>query len=108
MNAHRPMESTRRRDSETEHKQHRLVALLLQLRRECMLADRDAAEAREDRDVLLAVDLERHRRPAETNNPSLLPVLLPTRRHVCVHTPPATFEGDSQKTKRTPPHHTHL
>src|SRR5437667_11882108 len=47
---------------EPEHEQHGLVALLLELRNELMLAARDRAQAREDRDVLLAVDLERHRR----------------------------------------------
>src|SRR5262249_39806548 len=44
-----------------EHEQHRLVALLLQLRDERVLAERDTAQARKDRDVLLAADLEGHR-----------------------------------------------
>src|SRR5262245_59493464 len=70
---------TRRRASEPEHKQHRLVALLLQLRRERMLADRDAAQAREDRDILLAIDLEGHRRCIEANADIDLPELLQGR-----------------------------
>src|SRR5262245_17378861 len=50
---------------EPEHEQHGLVALLLELGNELMLAARDRAQARQDRDVLLAVDLERHRRRVE-------------------------------------------
>src|SRR5262245_35476199 len=65
--------------SEPEHKQHRLVALLLQFRRERVLANRDAAQAGEDRDILLAVDLEGHRRRVEADADIDLPDLLQRR-----------------------------
>src|SRR5262245_66517409 len=62
-----------------EHEQYGLVALLLELGNEQMLAAGDRAQPREDRDVLLAVDLERHRRRIEAGADVDLPELLHRR-----------------------------
>ena len=62
--------------SQPEHEQHGLVALLFQLRREHVLAERDAAQARQDRHILLAAGLERHRRRVEAGADIDLPQLL--------------------------------
>src|SRR5262245_2942336 len=62
--------------SQPEHEQHGLVALLLELGDELVLAARDRAQPRQDRDVLLAVDLERHRRRVEAGADVDLPELL--------------------------------
>src|SRR3979411_994547 len=60
-----------------EHEQHGLVAHFPQLRRVRMPALGDWAEPRQDRDILLAVDLERHRRRVE----AAADVDLPQRLH---------------------------
>src|SRR5262245_65562321 len=64
------------RHSEREHEQHRLVALLAQLRRELVPPARDRAPPGEHRDILLAVDLERHRPRVEADPDIALPQLL--------------------------------
>src|SRR5450432_2277975 len=46
--------------SQPEHEQHGLVALFPELGRKSKLPDGDRAQASQDRDILLAVDLERH------------------------------------------------
>src|SRR5258707_12870256 len=51
--------------SQPEHEQHGLVALFLELRAVGVLADRDSAQAGEDREILLAPDLEGHGRRVE-------------------------------------------
>src|SRR3982074_1953340 len=61
---------------QSKHEQHGLIALFLELGNELMLAARDRAQAGEDRDVLLAVDLERHRRRVEAGADIDLPQLL--------------------------------
>src|SRR5260370_41788979 len=62
--------------SQPEHEQHGLVAHLPDLRRLRQLGPGRPARARQDRDVLLAVDLEAHRRRAEAGADVDLPELL--------------------------------
>src|SRR5258708_17781287 len=63
------------RYSQPEHVEHQRVALLLELRRVHEPRARDRAWPRHDRAILLAVDLERHRRrgkaPAHLDLPTL-------------------------------------
>src|SRR5215813_11691115 len=56
---------TKLRLLESEHEQHGLVTLLLQLWREHVLVKRNAAQTRQDRYILLAIDLKGHRRRIE-------------------------------------------
>src|SRR5690349_19832032 len=63
--------------SQPENEQHGLVALLPELRREAQPSLRDRAQAGHDRDILLAVDLERHRWRIEPGSD----VDLPQRLH---------------------------
>src|SRR5215475_11667140 len=58
--------SVQRRSSQPEHIQHRRVTLILQLRRIHELGPGRTARPRRYRHVLLAVDLECHRRRRET------------------------------------------
>src|SRR5262249_32715522 len=53
--------------SEPEHEQHRLIALLLEFRREHMLVQCNPAQPGQDRDILPAVDLEGHWRRVESH-----------------------------------------
>src|SRR5216683_7485730 len=48
------------RCSKREYEQHGLVAHIAQLRREVVSSFGDRAQSRQDRNILLAVDLERH------------------------------------------------
>src|SRR5262249_11491218 len=65
-----------------EHEQKRLVALLPELRNELVLAAGTRAQAGQNRDILLAVDLERHGRRIEAGADIDLPKLL--QRHVVI------------------------
>src|SRR5262245_60234179 len=65
--------------SQPKHEQHRVVTLFLELGREHVLADGDAAEPRQDCDVLLAAHLEGHRRRVEARADVDLPELLQRR-----------------------------
>src|SRR4051812_8472849 len=65
--------------SKSKHEQHGLVALLLEFRREDMLVDRDPAQAGEDRNKLLAVYFESHRRRVEADTDIDFPQLLQRR-----------------------------
>src|SRR5258707_2424942 len=56
-----------KKSSKPEHEQHGLVALLLELRAVDVLADGDPAQAGQDRHILLAADLEGHRRRIKTD-----------------------------------------
>ncbi len=62
--------------SQREHVQHRHVALVLELRRVDQMALRIAARPGRDRQILLAVDLERHRRRREGGADIDLPELV--------------------------------
>src|SRR3954447_2961355 len=66
----------RSRNSKPEHEKHGLVALFFELRRLHVFVECDAAEAGENRDILLAASLERHRRrveaDADVDRPELL------------------------------------
>src|SRR5258708_13041443 len=83
--------------SQPEHVEHQRVALLLEFRRVDETRPRDRARPRDDRDILLAVDLERHRRRgkarAHVDLPQLVErgvVILPDRplQYPQQHTPP--------------------
>src|SRR5258707_7939145 len=64
------------RYSQPEHVQYQRVALLLELRRVDESSLRDRARPRHDRHVLLAFDLERHRRRGKARAHVDLPQLI--------------------------------
>src|SRR5260370_34922615 len=76
----------------SEYEQHGLAALLLEFRREGEDPERDAAEPREDLDILLAAGLERHGWCHETRANIDLPKLL--QLHVIVSREGSVHESE--------------